>query len=173
MRASVSACLLCLAALLPVQSVIAGKPKDDPTMATLVFSRTTPDPGARSLQSLFLHRDAQCTWFKGIRHAGLTRLGAKQKILQTPGGQPVFVALTTSEWTSGGESPTPSPDFFVLMTQHDCKTLHSFVPEQGHRYDVRHLLGASGCAIEVLDASTGQPPPDLAPHDPAACDDVP
>ncbi|MFZ5637393.1 MAG: hypothetical protein ACOY82_12515 [Pseudomonadota bacterium] len=140
-------------------------------MATFVFSRSTPDPGARSLQTLFLHRDAQCTLFKGIGHAGLTRLGAKQKSAWAPGGQPVFVSVTTSEWTHGGESP--NRDVIVLATRHDCRTFHGFVPEQGHRYSVGHRLSDNRCALEIVDIATGLPPPDLAEHDPAPCRGAP
>lgn len=175
MRMPWPAWALMLMLMLPAQDVVAGKyraPDDDATVATIEFTRSVPDPGARSLQKLSLYRDAQCTLGKGVGYAaGVTRLGAKRKVVRLPAQQRIFLWVTTSEWTHGGKSEMPG--FIALATQHDCMTLHSFVPEPGHRYSVSHRRTGDGCALDVEDMATALQPADLSLHNPMPCSDAP
>jgi len=88
------------------------------------------------------------------------------KTMRVQAGRPIVIsAVTVYAYTV----PTGYQTYQVVTRT--CHTLAAFVPHAGHAYDIINGAPVQGesCLLNVHDARTGEPPPDLARQQAARC----
>ncbi len=126
--------------------------------AEMRFVRSFGDPGfgGGANQSYSVSTDENCS---SARDAGsFSWATGSEKILRMTPDQPTLIWGYTVYYLPNGMSfvnGTP-----VSNLSHDgCRSVVRFTPERDHAYDVRQPTAprSPGCALEIIDRSTGKP----------------
>jgi hypothetical protein len=91
--------------------------------------------------------------------AGFGVIGGSDKSVRIPADKPFYLlaeyAGTTTESVSGGAAPGTTQ---ISGKLHSCRTMASFVPESGHKYEVKQASSVTNCPIPVTEAASGAVP---------------
>lgn len=136
-------------------------PPASPALAEVTFSRHETVPRWGHTQILHAVSDERCTSRNHIKQFAPLMAPTPLTFRIDAGERRYFYAETTR---SSGSA--------VGFTDTTCANVASFVPAAGRAYTLEQRLERQGCcAVEVLDAATRAPAPELTTHPfPRSCD---
>lgn len=156
------AALACVLLLAGCATGVGGyqQPSPDQPHATVKFISTVNSWGwSHPAQTLFYYDNVRC--FSGGAPSQLARLyidTSSNVSARIPAGATAYLrGMTTETWAS------PAGYNQMAINSDDCRTVASFTPQPGERYDVRHFRSGHECRLEIAD-SGGRPPPDFTVH---------